>query len=165
MGGRAREEIESFDEWYAASAPRLAAALSVATGDPDRSADAVAEAFTRAWERWRRVRALENRDGWAYRVALNVLRRGWRRTAMERHEVARWAERPVDGPASAADVWRALGSLPARQREAIALRYVAGFTQHEVAASMGIADGTAAATLSQARARLAELLVEQEVEP
>ena len=56
------------------------------------------------------------------------------------------------------ELWAAVDALPPRQRQAIALRYVLGFTQHEVALAMGTSDGTAASTLAKARAHLADAL-------
>jgi RNA polymerase sigma factor (sigma-70 family) len=52
-------------------------------------------------------------------------------------------------------VWHAVASLPLRQRQAIALRYLLGMTQADVAEAMGVAPGTAAATLHAARRNLA----------
>ena len=49
-------------------------------------------------------------------------------------------------------------SLPRRQREAIALRYLLDLPEVGVAEAMGVAVGTASATLASARARLAVLL-------
>ena len=45
-----------------------------------------------------------------------------------------------------------------RARTAVALRYLGDLTEAEVARAMGIAPGTAAATLSKARTQLAGLL-------
>lgn len=62
------------------------------------------------------------------------------------------------------ELWAAVADLPDRQREAIALRYVSGLTETEVAATMGVTDGSASATLSKARRRLAEVLRDEPVE-
>jgi RNA polymerase sigma factor (sigma-70 family) len=58
------------------------------------------------------------------------------------------------------DVMRAVQRLPARPRTAVVLRYVADLTEAEVAEAMGVAPGTVAATLSNARRRLAVLLAD-----
>ena len=55
-------------------------------------------------------------------------------------------------------MWEAVRALPRRQREAVALRYLLGFSEAEVARQMQVAVGTASATLAAARARLAVLL-------
>lgn len=55
-------------------------------------------------------------------------------------------------------LWQAVQQLPPRQREAVALRYVADFSEAEVAERMGVAVGTVAATLHAAWARLASVV-------
>lgn len=55
-------------------------------------------------------------------------------------------------------MWDAVRRLPRRQREAIALRYVLDLSEGEVAAVMGVATGTASATLVTARRALAAAL-------
>lgn len=51
-------------------------------------------------------------------------------------------------------------SLPARERTAVALRHVADLPTASVAAVMGVAPGTVAATLHAARAKLRHALEE-----
>ncbi|QLY27570.1 RNA polymerase sigma factor [Nocardia huaxiensis] len=51
-------------------------------------------------------------------------------------------------------VWEALGALPAREREAIDLRCLRGFTYAETAAVMGLATGTVKGYVSSAKQRL-----------
>ena len=60
--------------------------------------------------------------------------------------------------APAIELWQAVGDLPRRQREAVVLRYIGDLTEAQTALAMGIAPGTAAATLSAARRSLARRL-------
>jgi RNA polymerase sigma factor (sigma-70 family) len=55
-------------------------------------------------------------------------------------------------------VLAAVQALPPQARQAVALRYVADLTDREVAEVMGLAAGTVARTLHDARAALAETL-------
>lgn len=73
-----------FDTWYREEYPRVLAALTVVIGNGDVAADATAEAFVRAYERWDRVSRMLSPGGWLYRVALNVARRRARRLSLER---------------------------------------------------------------------------------
>ncbi len=156
--------MDDFEAWYRGSAPRLAAALAVVAGDADVGREAAAEACTRALERWTRVREMSSPEAWAHTVGVNLIRRRWRRAAMER----RLANGP--GPAASApmslapELWLAVRSLPLRQRQAVALRYVLDLTQEQVADAMGVAPGTAAATLSTARRQLRTVLDDPEPE-
>ncbi|MGD9797369.1 MAG: sigma factor-like helix-turn-helix DNA-binding protein [Acidimicrobiia bacterium] len=145
-----------FDPWYRELHPRLVAALTLVAADRDLAQDAADEALVRALERWSRVGQMDSPDGWTYRVAVNDLRRRARRRLLERRVVS---PVPLPPPATVAvEVWEAVRSLPRRQREAIGLRYLLDLPEAEVAAAMGVAVGTASATLAAARARLAALL-------
>lgn len=127
----------SFESWYRGYHATLLAALTVVAADRDLAADAAQETFVRALERWDRVGQMASPDGWAYRVGVNLLRRRKYRLGLER--------RLTSGHESAVDVdlrpevWDAVRKLPRKQREAIALRYLMGLPEAEVAQSMGVA--------------------------
>ena len=53
-------------------------------------------------------------------------------------------------------------ALPKRERELIALRYVAGLTEAQIASTLGIAPGTVARGLHDAAARLHTMLAPEE---
>ncbi|MDQ6615645.1 MAG: sigma-70 family RNA polymerase sigma factor [Actinomycetota bacterium] len=149
-----RSDDGSFEEWYRAEHPRVLGLLIVVAGDVDAGRDATAEAFTRALERWPRVRQMTSPSAWTYRVGVNVVRRRLRRSALEaRH----WFAAPESSVAVAldTDLWAAVRRLPPRQRTAIALRYVCDLPHAEIAAVMGVTVGTVSATLTAAHRRLA----------
>jgi RNA polymerase sigma-70 factor (ECF subfamily) len=154
-------DATTFEQWYADAHPRIVRAVVVTTGEPDVAADATAEAFSRALERWDRVAGMSNKDGWVYRVAVNDARRRlgrWRRILPNRDR-PRLAADPADLIPDA-ELWDAVRSLNDRQRESIALRYLAGLDERGVASAMGISEGAASSTLSAARARLRKILEE-----
>jgi len=95
-------------------------------------------------------------EAWVHRVGINVLRRRHRRRILEERLLRRQRPEPAPPPQVATEVWDALASLPLRQRQALALRYLLGMTQAEVAAAMGVAPGTAGATLHAARRNIAD---------
>jgi RNA polymerase sigma factor (sigma-70 family) len=151
----------AFATWYRNEHPRLLAAMVVVTNDLHTAQDVTAEAFARALAAWNRVSNMESPTGWTYRVALNVARRRARRAALEQRALRRMvpAEHGLP-PERAIEVWDAVRALPPRARTAIALRYAAGLSESEVATAMGVAAGTASATLSAARKTLAIALGE-----
>jgi DNA-directed RNA polymerase specialized sigma24 family protein len=143
----------SFELWYADSFPRLSTTVLALTGDRDIASDATDEAFSRAWRHWDQVRGMASPDGWCYRVALNVVRARARRRRIEQRLLPRLVLRStVSAPAG--EVWELVRVLPARQRIAVVLRYVADLDEQEIAAVMGITRGTVASTLSAARRSL-----------
>ena len=151
-------DTEGFEGWYQESYRRVFASVLLVSGDHAAVADAVDEAFARALERWPRVRGMRSPTGWTFVVARNHLRRAARRAARERE-----TER-VEPAAGEVDValWTTVASLPKREREVIALRYVAGLTEAEIASTLGIAPGTVARCLHDARARLHSMLAPEE---
>lgn len=154
------DHFAEFEAWYLSEHPRLLAALTWVSGDPELALEATDEAFARALERWSRVRAMDSPGGWLYRVGLNLIRRHARRAADERRAVgAHW--RPDHLPAPAGEVWAVVQDLPPRQRVAVVLRYLLDLREREVAAVMGISPGTVASTLAAARTRLASWLTER----
>ena len=147
---------QDFEAWYARAHGPVVRALLVASGDREVAGDVVAEAFSRAFERWDRVQHLENPTGWVYRVSVNLLRRRWTRARLEQRLLLR--RRPTGRAAEielVPELWAAISALPLRQRTAVALRYVADLSERDVAAAMGIAEGSASAALVAARRRLA----------
>jgi RNA polymerase sigma-70 factor (ECF subfamily) len=148
-----------FETWYRRAHPRLLWSLSFVCGDADLAREITDEACVRALDRWERVSVMSSPDGWTYRVALNLLRRRGRRAALERTLLARQPVPPTLPP-PAVELWDIVRSLPERQRKAVVLRYVADLPENEIAEVMGIARGTVAATLRDARQRLAPLLAD-----
>jgi RNA polymerase sigma factor (sigma-70 family) len=156
---------EDFEAWYGREHPRLVRTLTVAAADRRVAEDITSEAFARALERWDRVSAMDSPTGWTYRVAINLLRRHQRRTRREpTSTVIDPAWGVTDSVESDPELWRAVRALPRQMRLAIAFRYVTDLTEAEVAAAMGIATGTASATLAAARKRLARSLLPEPME-
>ena len=147
MAGRA------FDEFFAAHYDELARTLAVALADRPAAEEAAQEALTRALRRWRHVRTLDRPAAWLYVVAMNHVRDRWRREHREPQwdlELDTTTLDPSGSVATAVSVRDAIATLPARQREAVVLRYLADLQLADVAEAMGCAVGTVKATLHQA---------------
>jgi RNA polymerase sigma factor (sigma-70 family) len=150
---------DAFEDFYRLEHARVLASMTAVAGSLDLARDVTDEAFARAWDRWERVHDMAAAGGWVYRVALNVLRRRMRRAAMEQRLLSR--QQPVvEVPPEARELWHLVRGLPERQRVAIVLRYVADLPEREIAAAMGVARGTVAATLAAARSRLAAMVTD-----
>ena len=158
---------------YVASYRRLVGQLTGVTGDPLEAEDVVMEAFARAVTRHREFARVDNPEAWLRTVAVNVARSRWRRLSRMRTtplelvegEPASTAGTAYDDlPADRVALLAALRTLPAAQREAIALHHLADLPVHEVAATLGVPTGTVKARLARGRARLATLLGHPEEE-
>ena len=150
--------VEDFDAWYAQLRPPMLAALGAWCGDPSVADEALDEAFVRACERWNRVRRSPSPSGWVWRTATNLVRRHHRRHALEQRLLRRHPTTAValgPDPDDLVDLRAALLRLTERQRTVVVLHHLADLSHADVADALGIAVGTVAATLHQARARLA----------
>ena len=139
---------------------RLVRALTLGCGDAELAADAVQEAFVRAYERWDRIGGYDDPAGWVRRVAVNLLHDDHRRTVRKRRAVERLAARPgqIEPAAEPDGLARVLRALPRQQRIAVALFYLDGLAVADVADVMGLAEGSVKSHLHDARRRLRVLL-------
>jgi RNA polymerase sigma-70 factor, ECF subfamily len=154
--------------------PRLVAGVALACGSRAAAEDAVQEALARAWERSERGEQYESLRAWVMKVAINLTRSAYRRMRAERRARERLAARgdldlgagqpSIAGSERSMDVARALAILPRRQREATVLRYYLDLSVLEVAAALGVNEGTAKTTLFRARQALARSLGEPRLE-
>jgi RNA polymerase sigma factor (sigma-70 family) len=147
-------------EVYEASYRRLVAQAYAVAGDRVEAEDAVQEAFARAVAAGDRFRRVDNPEAWLRTVALNVLRRRWRRASLFRALTPRLAT-PADVPGISEDhvaVVEGLRSLPFQQRETLALFYLGDLSVQEIAATLGIADGTVKSRLTRGRTALAAVM-------
>jgi RNA polymerase sigma-70 factor (ECF subfamily) len=144
----------------------LVNAVALASGSYSAAEDAVQEALVRAWMRSERGEHMESLPGWVAAVALNLTRSGWRRSMAERRARRRLPGGSATHPQSdeEMDVARALEGLPRRQREVAVLRYLLEMSTSEVAAALGIAEGTVKSSLSRARTHLVEALAVHDTE-
>lgn len=145
-----------FESWYRNEYSGVLAVVVIATGGDLRLAEeATADSFLKAFERWGEVAGMDRPDAWVKRVAINnakSLRRRARRWVPFTHDLQLQTDDDVLPDRS--DIWKHLAGLTPRQRRSLVLRYVDDLSQKGVAASLGVSEGTASATLSQARRKV-----------
>lgn len=131
---------EGFEEAFDDLFPRAVRLAHRLLGDKAAAEDVAAEAMARAYARWPKVSRLPYRDGWLLRVTTNLAIDRLRR---RRPEV--WAA-PAAAFEEAVELRLALNAalltLAPRQRQAIALRYLGGLSDREVALALGISLGS-----------------------
>jgi RNA polymerase sigma-70 factor (ECF subfamily) len=141
---------------------RLVTQVYAFTSDLTEAQDAVQEAFARAVARPGALADVTNPEAWLRTVAVNVVRRRWRRRKLldaillRDRPVARVVQ-PPPGP-ERADVRDALAAIPGPFREVVVLHYFADLPVDEVAAVLGVPTGTVKSRLSRARTALAAQL-------
>jgi RNA polymerase sigma factor (sigma-70 family) len=135
---------DEFERLYAAEAAGLFSFLAYRTGDRALAEDLMADAFERALRaRGRFDRRRASQKTWLYAIALNLLRDHARRAAAESRAFERTGAPEVPGGTALEhvehrdEVQRALETLSAEEREAVALRFGADLTVPEMARVLG----------------------------
>lgn len=140
---------------------RLLTLAARTLGSADEAADAVQEAFIRAWLALPRFRGGSLFSTWLYRIGLNAAhdQRLKRRTEPldERREPADPQDRFVASELSSA-LQEALNQLEEDYRIAVVLYDVLGCSYAEIAELTDVAEGTVKSRIFRGRSRLAELL-------
>ena len=146
----------SFESFFEAEHARLYRALYLVCGDTHEAEELMQEALLRVWERWDRVREMDEPTGYLYRIAMNLFRSRVRRAA--RSVRAPFAARHTEDPYAAVDLRdemvRRLRALTPRQRAALVLTELLGFPSEEAGRMLGIAAATVRALGTQARASM-----------
>lgn len=148
---------DRFEDFFEFEHERLLRALYLVTGNRPEAEDLMQEAFVRVLERWDSVRWMDNPTGYLYRTAMNTFRTRYRRglTALRRLVSLAPRERDLFQDVEVQDdVRRALSALTPRQRAAVVLTELLGYTSEEASEVMAIKASTVRALATQARARL-----------
>ena len=153
-------ELDEIEAVYRERFDAFARTATAITGDTESARDAVQEAFAKAVRKRGGYRREGPLEAWIWPIVLNEARdRARRRAPITSVSAASTNDRhPFDAEALRA----ALVALPERQRLAAFLRYYADLDYDAIAAALGVAPGTVAATLNAAHARLRQRL---EVDP
>lgn len=161
---RERDPVD-FDEFYAATSRRVLGQLYAMTGDMAAAEDAVAEAYTKAWQRWAQISRHDSPEAWVRTVASRTAISSWRKTRNRLLAHRRTAPGAADPTAMAPDhvaLVAALRKLPDKQRMAVVLHYIVDVPVAQIAREMGAAEGTVKSWLSRGRAALGAELGEPE---
>lgn len=156
MGDTQHDFSVTFPEAFGRSL-RVAARI---LGDGATAEDVAAEALARAYARWDEIGHCGYTEAWICRVtsnlALDMLKR--------RKPEMRWLQATVvhrgshlsteDEAASRLVVATAIARLPSRQREVVALRLLADFSEDDAARAMRVSIGTVKRHLKRAKASL-----------
>ncbi len=135
----------------------------VSSAGPEDAKDCFQETFIAALRAYPRLRADSNLKAWvltiAHRKALDVHRR--RATgALPVAEITEASGGEGSSPAEARDetLWGAVHELPARQRSAILLRYVADLPHRDIATAMGCSEEAARRSLHEGLNKLRKVI-------
>jgi RNA polymerase sigma-70 factor, ECF subfamily len=145
--------------------PGIRRFLAGVLSTPHEAEDLAQETFLRAWSAASRYDpTIASPATWLYRIALRLAIDRNRRAGFRRFLGLESAPEPIDDQPGADQglaarqtlvrINQALANLPERQRRALLLRAVAGLTNTEIAATLGISAGAVEQLLVRARANL-----------
>ncbi|MEA2409520.1 MAG: hypothetical protein QOC77_81, partial [Thermoleophilaceae bacterium] len=133
-------------------------------GNPPDAEDVTQTTFLNAYRAIQSGERPRKPGAWLRTIAHNVCRQRFRQAAARPREVVALDEMrgaevhdEPEGP-SAADITRALRSLPFNQRSAIVMRELEGRRQSEIAAALGLSESAVEALLFRARRAMREQL-------
>ena len=138
------ELARSFETFYEDEARTLFRRLWLVTGNRAEAEELMQDAFLKVWERWDRVGAMEDPVGYLYRAAMNLFRKRYRRAALAVRRTVGFAPR-TDAFSDADDrhvVHHVLATIPPRQRAALVLTEMLGFSSKEAGDALGVTDAT-----------------------
>jgi RNA polymerase sigma-70 factor (ECF subfamily) len=164
--GRLRE----IEQIYRARLPELCRVAAAISRSRQAAPDLVQEAFVRAVRRIDTFRGDGPLEGWLWRIVVNVASNGRREPVL--------ADLPQEEPLThtppsalrqsepgQAELAAAMVRLSERQRLVLFLRYYADLDYATIADALSISTGTVGATLTTARAALAQALEVKEATP
>lgn len=163
----AARPVTSFEELYQRDRSAVLALAYGLSGSRSAAEELTQDAFLAAYRSWETVGRYDDPGAWVRRVVANRSVSRWRRLGAETRALTRFGGRrqlPADLPEPAAEFWRAVRALPARQAQVVTLHYVEDRSVADIAVVLGTAEGTVKAHLHKARAALAVALDVREEE-
>ncbi len=162
----AQEPGEQITELYQAHALGFVRLAFLMTGDQPTAEDIVQDAFLGLHRRWGSLTDHDRALSYVRTCVLN----GCRQLHRVRYRREKVQLDPPEDVRSAEDsallsednraMLAAITRLPARQREAVVLRYYLDMTEEQAAQAMGVSRGTVKSATSRGRAALARMLEE-----
>ena len=160
--GRARDgDQRAFRVLYDGNVDRIYRLMYRMAGNDELARDFTQEAFVRAWQRLEQFRGEAAFSTWLHSIAVSVALNGLRK--IDRHrkrersleDVAQLAgnDRQVE-PGLRERIEHAVEELPEKYRTVFLMHDLEGYKHHEIAAALGMAEGTSKAILFRARAKL-----------
>jgi RNA polymerase sigma-70 factor (ECF subfamily) len=152
----------AFEAFYAEQQTRLFGLMCLVTADRSEAEEITQEAFVRVWERWARVAVMDSPGGYLQRTAMNEFRRRTRRSALATRFLPRLAQgrNPQDPSEATVMLHEALAVLEPRQRAALVLTELLGYSAEEAGRVLGVKPSTIGALKYQGRARLNEVEID-----
>ncbi|MFO7566978.1 MAG: RNA polymerase sigma factor [Enhygromyxa sp.] len=163
-----RHDPAALRELFERHKDRVAAQIQRMTGDPAAVDDLVQEVFIAAFSHLEGFRGDSQIQTWLYRIATNKVRNWWDSDQRRRRRERRSAELPEPGPSTPDEdlearehreqLYRAMGSLSTKLREAFVARVIEGMSLQEASEALGVPVSTVSYRTRRAEDLLCEAL-------
>jgi RNA polymerase sigma-70 factor, ECF subfamily len=144
----------TFDLFFERERDRLFGLLCLMTGNRHDADDLAQEAFLAMWERWDALGDVQDRAAYLHAIAVNAFRKRLRRAQIARRLTGRPRSLVVSSPEDAVVLHESLRALSPRQRAALVLTELLGYSGEEAAKALGVERSTIGALKYQGRAAL-----------
>jgi RNA polymerase sigma-70 factor (ECF subfamily) len=154
---------ERFEGFYQREFPKMVGLAAAVSGSRIAAEDIAQDAMLDAQRRWDTIGNYDKPGAWVRRVTIQRASKRLRRARTEAAAALKLGPAGGIPPGDDAveEVFAAVKRLPARQRAAVALHYLDGYSIAELAEILDCAQGTAKAHLFKARQSLARMLGEE----
>lgn len=160
---------DTFEDFIAGRESDIFGYLWRLTGDEQLAYDLCQETFLRAWQQFSKIRHYEQPGAWLFRVATNLALNAIERRAIVSVRVTPLYEHDHPTTEDLSEhiahcdlIHQTLLLLPARERAAIVLREVEGFSMDEIAHALDISANSVRMLLSRSRAHFRQRYDDEE---
>lgn len=149
-----------FETFYELESARLFGALCLICGNRHDAEELMQEAFLKVWERWDFVQGLASPTGYLFRTAMNAFRMRRRRLAVAARRALHSRPRNdvFDQAESRHLIDRGLVGLTPRQRAAVVMTELLGYSSAEAAEALAVKPATVRKLAQQGRDALRRTL-------
>jgi RNA polymerase sigma-70 factor (ECF subfamily) len=154
--GTSEHEALAFEELFEREKSALYRALCLVTHNRSEAEELTQDAFLRVFERWDDVRTMDDPTGYLYRTAMNAFRTWHRRAVLGARRTIGLTPSDDGIAAIEADdaVFHVLAPLSPRQRAAVVLIDLLGYSSEEAGRILGIRAATVRTHVARAHADL-----------
>ncbi len=152
---------ESFSTFVHANSPSLFRTAYLLTGDPVAAEELLQDVLVRVYPKWSRVGSMDAPTAYVRRAVVNSFISSRRRSSVRdtrlgpEHDVSDGRDL-VEEAVDRDQVWQLLGTLPARQRASLVLRFYEDCPDAEIAAALGCRVATVRSLVSRGLRSLRE---------
>ena len=163
VGAAAAGDVRAFERIYRRHVARIHSTAVRMLG-PEEADDATQDVFVRAWQRLAQFRGDSAFGTWLFRLAVNVMLSRREVVAIRRNRHVDDADAldrlasPPKTPDLGVDFQAAIERLPPGMRQIFVLHDIEGYKHDEIAALLGIAQGTSKSQLHRVRMLLRKYL-------